>query len=217
MNPDASLELFPPEDWQGLKGRPGLDIERRLWNRGITRIAGVDEAGRGCLAGPVVAAAVVFPHNRLIEDVRDSKALSRAERDRLADMIRQQATAVGIGSCTAAEIDKLNILWAAMEAMRRAVCSLSKEPDFVLIDGNTHFPNPEWPVRTVVKGDAISHTIAAASIVAKTVRDRLMAGLHEEFPMYGWASNVGYPTADHYRALVKHGPSPYHRRSFRLS
>ena len=217
MNPDASLELFPPEDWQGLKGRPGLDIERSLWNRGITWIAGVDEAGRGCLAGPVVAAAVIFPRNRLIEGVKDSKVLSSSERDRLADIIRQQATAVGIGSCTAAEIDELNILWAAMEAMRRAVCSLSTEPDFVLVDGNTHFPNPVWPVRTVVKGDARSHTIAAASILAKTARDRIMAALHDEFPMYGWASNVGYPTAGHYRALVKHGPSPYHRRSFRLN
>ncbi len=124
---------------------------------------------------------------------------------------------MGIGICTPAEIDELNILWAAMEAMRRAVQQLKPGPDFLLIDGNRAFRDSPWPYETVIKGDAKSFAIAAASIIAKTARDGMMESLHEEFPQYGWNSNMGYPTAQHYAALSQHGPTPLHRRSFKLS
>jgi ribonuclease HII len=138
------------------------------------------------------------------------------QREALFEQIQVEALAVGVGICSPEMIDTINILWAAMEAMRRAAADLSPAPDFLLIDGNCCFPDPAWPVETVIKGDARSHTIAAASIVAKVTRDRLMQMLHEEFPTYGWARNVGYPTREHYAALAAHGPTPYHRRSFRL-
>lgn len=195
---------------------PTLQLEQALWSRGVRHVAGVDEAGRGCLAGPVVAAAVIFPPERTIEGVDDSKNLTKAERDELALAIREEAVAIGVGLCTPTEIDRLNILWAAMEAMRRAVANLASEPHHLLIDGNHCFPDSPWPFDTIVRGDAQSHSIAAASIVAKTTRDRLMQGLHVRFPEYGWETNVGYPTPEHYRALAQLGPTPYHRRSFRL-
>lgn len=200
-----------------MESRPSFEIEQELWGRGYRHVAGVDEAGRGCLAGPVVAAAVILPPGAEIPDLNDSKKLSAQKREEVLPLIQEQALAVGVGLCSPEEIDRLNILWAAMEAMRRAAQDLLPVPDHLLIDGNTCFPEPAWPVRTLVKGDRLSHSIAAASVVAKTTRDRLMRVMHEEFPAYGWARNVGYPTKDHYAALAEHGPTLYHRRSFRLS
>ena len=195
---------------------PTLEWEQDLWSRGYRFVAGIDEAGRGCLAGPVVAGAVILPQGATIAGVDDSKKLKAAEREAVFDAICDQAVAVGVGMCSPEQIDKLNILWAAMEAMRRAAADLTPTPDFLLIDGNRCFPDSSWPYQTVIKGDAHSHTIAAASIIAKVTRDRLMHLLHEEYPAYAWHQNVGYPTKAHYAALAEHGPTPYHRHSFRL-
>ena len=195
---------------------PTLALEKDLWKQGYHHVAGIDEAGRGCLAGPVVAGAVILPEGVMIPGVNDSKKLQAAQREDVFEAICEHALAVGVGICSPEQIDALNILWAAMEAMRRAAADLSPTPDFLLIDGNRCFPDSPWPYQTVIKGDAHSHAIAAASIVAKVTRDRLMHLLHEEFPAYGWLANVGYPTKAHYAALAAHGPTPYHRRSFRL-
>ena len=195
---------------------PTLDIEQRFWSTGYTHIAGLDEAGRGCLAGPVVAAAVIFPQATAIPGVADSKRLSKKVREDLLQSIEDQALGVSIGVCSPQEIDRLNILHAAMEAMRRATTNLQPGPDFLLVDGNRCFPDSPWPFETVVKGDDKSHVIAAASIVAKVTRDRIMREIHEEYPKYGWDTNVGYPTKAHYAALEAHGSTPYHRQSFRL-
>ena len=196
---------------------PDFSLEQALWERGYPRVAGLDEAGRGCLAGPVIAAAVVLPSDARIPRLDDSKKLSPAARDEVFDAVHAEALAVGVGQCSPAEIDELNILWAALEAMRRAALDLALPPDFLLIDGNQPLPDAPWPQETVVKGDARSLSIAAASVVAKVTRDRLMERLDAEFPAYGWAGHKGYPTASHYAALRVHGPSPHHRRSFRLS
>lgn len=199
------------------KNTPSLQFEQRCWQEGHRYVAGLDEAGRGCLAGPVVAAAVILPEGVTIDGVNDSKKLKAARREEILAEIQAQAVAVEVGLCSPDTIDRMNILWAAMEAMRRAAAALTPAPDFLLIDGNRCFPDSPWPFDTIVKGDARSHTIAAASIVAKVTRDRIMHLLHDEFPVYGWSQNVGYPTKTHYAALEKHGPTPYHRRSFRLT
>ena len=196
---------------------PSLARERELWTSGYQFVAGVDEAGRGCLAGPVVAAAVVMPPNVRVRGVNDSKVLPADDRERLARTIRKKALCIGIGICTPEEIDRLNILWAAMEAMRRAAANLTTPPEYLLIDGNTCFPNSPWAYETIVKGDSLSHSIAAASIIAKVTRDSLMRELHDHYPAYSWHTNVGYPTNEHYAALASHGPTPYHRQSFRLT
>ncbi len=196
---------------------PSLARESGLWSAGYRFVAGVDEAGRGCLAGPVVAAAVVLPENVLVDGVNDSKLLDEEDRNRLARDIEAAALCIGVGMCSPEEVDELNILWAAMEAMRRAVNELSLCPDYLLIDGNTCFPDSPWMYETVVKGDLECHSIASASIIAKVNRDRLMRDLHHEYPAYRWLTNVGYPTREHYAALTQHGPTPYHRRSFRLA
>lgn len=193
------------------------DLEAWLREQGHTHIAGTDEAGRGCLAGPVVAAAVILPPDHALEGLADSKTLSAARREDLAPRIREYATAWAVADCTPREIDERNILWASMEAMRRALERLQVSPDYVLIDGNTMIPSCRWPARPVIKGDARCASISAASILAKTHRDALMQGHHATWPVYGWNSNVGYPTAAHYDALRQHGPTPLHRQSFRLS
>ena len=200
----------------GGKIEPTLAIEQTYWQKGVRHIAGIDEVGRGCLAGPVVAAAVVFPPGVAVPEVNDSKKLSHQKRDQLAKLIMKAAHSVGIGLCTPEEIDAMNILNAAMEAMRRAVCNLSLSPEMLLIDGNTCFPNSPWPYETIIKGDSKSSTIASASIIAKTTRDAMMLDLHAEFPGYGWNTNVGYPTKQHYEGLARHGITPLHRKSFRL-
>ena len=196
-----------------------LDYERRLWTDGYERVAGLDEAGRGCLAGPVMAAAVVLPTETEIPVIQDSKALSEDERIAAREQIEEQALAFGIAHCSPEEIDEINILQAALKAMRRAASECHPPPDFVLVDGNQwsrSLTDAPWPFETVVKGDATSQSIAAASILAKTERDATMRSLHDEHPEYGWDSNVGYPTQQHYDALAEHGATPYHRKSFTL-
>lgn len=175
-------------------------------------LAGVDEAGRGPLAGPVVAAAVILNRDDYPQGLNDSKKLSAEGRDRLFDDIRRLGV-VGVGLCSVEEIDRLNILHATMLAMTRAVDALTVAPAMVLVDGN-RLPPWRWPAKAVVKGDATCRSIAAASIVAKVTRDRIMADCHAAHPGYGWASNKGYPTADHRAALMRLGPTPLHRRSF---
>ncbi|MBM3266104.1 MAG: ribonuclease HII [Candidatus Sericytochromatia bacterium] len=203
--------------------------EVALWKYGSRRVAGVDEAGRGPLAGPVVAAAVVLPGRgdrgyrkarKALCDVRDSKQLSEGARDACADAIRAHALAWGVGLCDVAEIDRLNILRASLEAMRRALeelgadgCSLA--PDFVLVDGNFPIPDLDVPQEAIVGGDALCVSIAAASILAKVHRDKLMADLHARFPAYGFDRHKGYPTAQHLAALAERGPCEAHRRSFK--
>jgi len=196
-----------------------LDYERRLWTDGYERIAGLDEAGRGCLAGPVVAAAVIFPPGLELPAIQDSKALSEEKRLRAREEIEARAVAYEIARCSPDEIDERNILGAALEAMRRAAGACTPPPDFLLVDGNQwlrSLTDAPWPYETVVQGDATSQSIAAASILAKTERDALMRALHEEHPEYGWDANVGYPTQGHYDALAAHGATSHHRRSFTL-
>ena len=180
---------------------------------GQSLIAGVDEAGRGPLCGPVVAAAVIFP-NRDIEIpvvIRDSKKMSPAQRATAYDWITQN-TIWAIGQCSPAEIDELNILWASMRAMERAVLGLARRPDLCLIDGNRVPAGVRG--RAVVKGDAKSLSIAAASIIAKETRDKIMHDLAEKFPMYGWNKNAGYPTAEHLAAIKKYGINEHYRKTF---
>jgi ribonuclease HII len=190
-------------------------FERIAAAKGYTRIAGVDEVGRGPLAGPVVAAAVILPESAHALPLADSKALPRGKREELAAQLRELGgVQIGIGVVSPAEIDRLNILRAAQAAMRLAVSQLDPLPDYALVDG---LPVPEFPVpaRFVVKGDARSATVAAASIIAKVHRDRLMVELDDQHPGYGFARHKGYATAIHLEALRRLGPSPQHRRTFR--
>lgn len=195
---------------------PDLTIEDRHRAAGRLVVAGCDEAGRGCLAGPVVAAAVVLPPGASIPGLDDSKTLTPEQREALVPEIERVAVAVAVGQCSAAEVDRLNVLWAAMEAMRRAAVALAVAPDVLLVDGNREIPGAPCAQETVVRGDGLSLSIAAASVVAKVFRDRLMTALDADFPVYGWAQHKGYPTAQHYAALAAHGPSPHHRLTFRL-
>lgn len=190
-------------------------LERRLHAEGYELVAGVDEAGRGCLAGPVFAAAVLFPAERTLPGIRDSKQLSPERRDELLEAIRERALAVEVARVEPAEIDRLNILQAALKAMQTACEALDPQPEYLLIDGNRSF-STLIPHQAIVGGDDRSHAIGAASIVAKVERDRHMIELAEEFPEYGWERHKGYPTAQHYEAIAEHGVSPHHRRSFRL-
>jgi len=175
--------------------------------------AGVDEAGRGPLAGPVVAAAVVLSASYPIDGLADSKTLSALQRETLAVQIRAHSTAWALGMASVEEIDRLNILQATLLAMQRAVQGLAMTPDLVLVDGN-HAPRLSCPVRTVVRGDSLIKSISAASILAKVARDAILQDLDDEYPGYGFAVHKGYPTAAHRRALESLGPSPVHRRSF---
>ena len=178
--------------------------------------AGCDEAGRGCLAGAVYAAAVILPpdfHNKLLND---SKQLTEKQRYALRDVIEREASAWAIGVVSPEEIDKINILNASFLAMHRAIDGLSIRPEHLLIDGNRFNPYPGLPHTTVVKGDGKYMAIAAASILAKTYRDDYMNRLHEEFPVYDWRHNKGYPTPKHRSAIVEYGITPYHRKSFNL-
>ncbi len=188
-------------------------LERSLRDRGVRHAAGVDEAGRGALAGPVIAAAVILPDGAMIIGLDDSKRLSPARRDALYDEITDRATAIGVGRSDAVVIDTVNIRRANLLAMKEAVEALSPAPGHLLIDGIDEI---DWqgPQTTVVGGDARSLSIAAASIIAKVTRDRIMIGCDPEFPEYGFARHKGYGTAAHLAALGIHGPSTVHRRSF---
>ncbi len=178
--------------------------------------AGCDEAGRGPLAGPVVAAAVILPPDYRNPLLNDSKQLTARQRDTLRLEIETTALAWAVATVEPEEIDQLNILHASTHAMCLAVQQLTTKPQFLLIDGNRFYNETDIPYQCIVKGDAQYLSIAAASILAKTYRDEIMVKLHEEFPEYGWDRNKGYPTAAHYEAIEKHGVTPHHRRSFNL-
>lgn len=192
---------------------PTEEFEQEARRCGYRRIAGIDEAGRGPLAGPVVAAAVILPFRCRLAGVDDSKQLTEAERDRLYAVILEKAVGVGIGSADAHEIDSLNILEATRLAMRRALDNLAPAPDYLLTDAVT-LPAVTVPGRPIIKGDALSLSIAAASIIAKVTRDRLMAAYHEAFPQYNFLSHKGYGTVEHLQRLARYGPCAIHRRTF---
>jgi ribonuclease HII len=177
---------------------------------------GCDEAGRGCLSGPVVAAAVILDPKKPISALNDSKQITEKNRLILRDQIMNEAIAFAIGVVSHEEIDEINILNASFLAMHRAIDSLSKKPEFLLIDGNRFHPYVGIPHECIVKGDSKYQSIAAASILAKTKRDEIMESLHALFPIYNWAKNKGYPTIEHRAAIAEHGPSPHHRMTFRL-
>jgi len=195
---------------------PTLRQERRLWNEGLVRVAGVDEVGVAPTCGAVVAAAVIMkPGCHRIPGVRDSKTLSMAQRERLAPIIRRRALAIGIGAASVAEIDRLNIYHATHLAMRRAIARLGGH-EHVLVDGNriAGFEQQVGPYTNIIDGDAKVYSIACASVVAKVVRDRMMAKLAARYPGYGWEHNQGYATRDHRAAIREFGLTPFHRRSF---
>jgi ribonuclease HII len=178
--------------------------------------AGCDEAGRGCLAGPVVAAAVILDPTRPIAALNDSKKLSAKKRAALREEILEKALCFGIGVVDHLEIDQINILNASILAMHRAIAQLQIQPAFILVDGNRFKPYGQTPFACMIKGDARFSSIAAASILAKTHRDELMTNLHQEYPQYAWEQNQGYPTIAHRNAIAQFGPSPHHRMTFQL-
>jgi ribonuclease HII len=192
-----------------------LKFERQLWDEGFERIMGLDEVGRGCLAGPVVAAGVVFKPNAYLPEIRDSKTMSEKERIELAAIIKKEALLWSVQEGSISEINKLNILWASLQTMQKCVDAVTMEPDYLLVDGN-RFIKTLKPYTCLVKGDDRSMSIAAASILAKVYRDDLMRELHHKYPEYSWGTNVGYPTAAHKEALRKYGYTKYHRISFNL-
>jgi len=192
---------------------PDYSFERKIWEIGKTP-AGVDEAGRGPLAGPVVAAAVILPKECRIDGLNDSKKLSSEKREILFDRIKTLAVSIGVGVIEPEEIDRINILRAALLAMEIAVNNLDRQPDFLLIDGNTR-TSLLIPQETVVKGDSKCYSIAAASIIAKVTRDSIMEGYHDIYPEYNFKKHKGYPTREHLEAIRKFGPSPIHRKTFR--
>jgi ribonuclease HII len=199
---------------EGQRLRRIMRYERELWARGLERVAGVDEAGMSPLAGPVAAAAVILPVDFRIEGIDDSKRLDAAERERLAQIIRQHAVAWSVAFAEHHEIDRINIYWAGLLAMRRAVEGLAVKPEHLLIDAR----KLDLPIeqQRIIKGDQKCVTIAAASILAKTSRDALMIELDRRYPGYGFAQHKGYPVRAHYAALARLGPCPVHRRSFVL-
>jgi ribonuclease HII len=194
--------------------RPDFRLERRLLKRGVWPVAGVDEAGRGPLAGPVAAAAVILDPQNLPRGLNDSKLLTPDAREKLFEAIMARALAVAVGFATAAEIDAVNIRQATFIAMRRALAALAESPAYVLVDGNDLPENLCCSGETIVKGDGAILSIAAASIVAKVARDRLMRRLCAVHPAYGFSQHVGYATEAHLAAIEAHGPCPYHRLSF---
>lgn len=195
-----------------MKSRPPRDV-KHFSTCLASRVAGVDEAGRGPLAGPVYAAAVILVPGQPIRGLRDSKELSRELREKLAERIRSRALAFAVASASVAEIDSLNIFHASMLAMRRAVELLPEGCDFALIDGNAR-PDLQMPCKPIVSGDAKVAAIAAASVLAKVARDAVMCALHLDYPHYGFNQHMGYATSFHLTALRTHGPTPEHRRSF---
>ena len=205
MSGKREKNLRTPQEWFRYEG------EAR--EQGYTAVCGVDEAGRGPLAGPVCAAAVILPAGRVIEGVNDSKKLSEKKREELFPVICEKALAYGIGWADEREIDEINILQATYRAMKRAVESLPLTADYALIDGN-RMPPLAIPGTTIVKGDALSMSIAAASILAKVSRDRVMVQFSREYPQYGFEQHKGYGTAAHVQALREYGPCPLHRQSF---
>lgn len=192
---------------------PDFELEKAVLDAGYRVVCGIDEAGRGPLSGPVIAAACVLAPDTVIEGLNDSKKLSPKKREKLFDEIREKAVDYAIGYATPAEIDDINILNATMLAMRRALAGLQTPADFALVDGNCTRDFP-IPAKAIVSGDAISCSISAASILAKVTRDRLCLEDDRQYPQYGFAKHKGYGTAEHMKALREYGPSPVHRRSF---
>lgn len=190
-----------------------LEFEKEALAKGYKSVCGVDEAGRGPLAGPVCAAAVILPEGVIIDGVNDSKKLSEKKRESLFDVIREQAMSYSIAYATVDEIEEINILNATMLAMRRAIDGLEIKADYAMIDGNK-IPPIDIDAECIVKGDAKSMSIACASILAKVSRDRLLYKYAEEYPMYGFDKHKGYGTKVHREAILKYGPCPYHRKSF---
>ena len=190
-----------------------LEIEQELWAQGAGSIAGVDEAGRGPLAGPVVAASVIFPRNVMIEGVNDSKKLSEGRREKLYDAIRAQAVAVGVGIVSHEVIDRINIFQATILAMHKAIEDMKGKPDFVIVDGNS-FRHETLRFQNIIGGDAKSFTIAAASIIAKVTRDRMMRDFDRRYPNYGFAQHKGYGTRRHLDAIREFGLCEIHRKTF---
>ena len=190
-----------------------LEFEKEALAKGYKSVCGVDEAGRGPLAGPVCAAAVILPEGVIIDGVNDSKKLSEKKRESLFDVIREQALSYSIAYATVDEIEEINILNATMLAMRRAIDGLDIKADYAMIDGNK-IPPIDIDAECIVKGDAKSMSIACASILAKVSRDRLLYKYAEEYPMYGFDKHKGYVTKVHREAILKYGPCPYHRKSF---
>ncbi|APG61096.1 ribonuclease HII [Christiangramia salexigens] len=179
-------------------------------------VAGTDEAGRGCLAGPVTAAAIILPAGFKHEILNDSKKLNIKTRDSLRAYLEKEAVCFGVAHVFMEEIDKINILNASILAMHRAIEKLNHKPEHIIVDGNRFKPFAGIPHECIIKGDGKFLSIAAASILAKTYRDEYMYKIHEEFPEFNWAKNKGYPTKEHRKAISEHGPTPYHRKSFKL-
>jgi ribonuclease HII len=192
-----------------------LSYEKTLWHQGMNRVAGVDEVGRGPLAGPVVAAAVVFPQDISLNHVTDSKKLTPQKRAELFDLIFKNALDIGIGQVDQKDIDQLNILNASLKAMHQAIDALKNRPDAILVDGNQKIPNLRIPQIAIVKGDSLSLSVAAASILAKVTRDKMMLTYHRKYPHFFFDQNKGYATKSHIRALKEHGPCKIHRMTFR--
>tara|TARA_R110000868_G_scaffold410693_4_gene699782 strand:+ start:7265 stop:7879 length:615 start_codon:yes stop_codon:yes gene_type:complete len=192
-----------------------LEFEEKLWDEGFSRIMGLDEVGRGCLAGPVVAAGVIFKKGTKIEGIRDSKKIPKRKREELANQIKERALFWTIKEGSIEEIDRLNILWSSLATMQKCVDEDEASPDFLLVDGNRYLASL-IPYTCLIKGDDRSMTIGAASILAKVYRDNLMKELGEKYPEFGWKTNVGYPTSQHKNALKKFGKTKYHRTTFKL-
>ena len=183
---------------------------------GVSLEAGTDEAGRGCLSGPVVAAAVILPDDFQHEFLNDSKQISEKKRQLLRPYIEEHALAYSVSFIHQEEVDELNVLQASITGMHRSIAQLSVQPEFIIVDGNKFKPYKEVPHQTIVKGDAKFMSIAAASVLAKTYRDEFMEKIHQEFPQYNWKKNKGYPTKEHRNAIREFGATPYHRKSFKL-
>ncbi len=190
-------------------------FEKKAFEKGYREIAGVDEAGRGPLAGPVVSAAVVLPLIFPVSGVTDSKKIAPKKREKLYEKIYENAVSIGIGIVDPVEIDRINILKASLISMSISVKNLHPQPDCLLVDGTFQIPSSDMPQETIPKGDALSVSIAAASIVAKVTRDRLMLRYHEDYPQFGFSKHKGYPTRAHKEAIRKYGLCPIHRQTFR--
>jgi len=212
MTPEDNLSLFSESD--SSRDLNTLFFESLVRKAGYRLIAGVDEAGRGPLAGPVVAAAVILPEDLVMDGVRDSKQMTESAREKAFSLIHEKALSVSVGVVSAEDIDRTNILQASLQAMKQAILSLDPRPEFCLVDGIHPVPVP-IPYRCLKKGDRRSHSISVASVVAKVYRDRIMCSFHERFPVYGFSENKGYGTAQHLAALREQGACPIHRMTFR--
>jgi ribonuclease HII len=211
--PSFSFSLTDTCNLQGNQMQPSFEYEKSLFNSGFYNIAGTDEAGRGPLCGPVVAACVILDPKNLPEGLNDSKKLTPLQRDSLYAIIQEKAVSIGIGIIDEKKIDKFNISRSSIIAMTKAIQSIKPEPDYILIDGNRKLPL-KVQQSTIIQGDAKCMSIAAASIIAKVIRDRIMFKLHTLYPEYKLAKNKGYPTKEHFEALSEFGPAKIHRRSF---